>query len=82
MKDIWSTNVQYYIDLILMEGPCSYTMDSGKNNRCFIVHGYMLDNIQACLYMGRYFIIHNIYWKIFLYFWNAMPLQKFQMKIL
>ena len=43
-----------YIDLILMEGPCSYTMpmDSRKNNRCFIVHGYMLDNIQACLYMG------------------------------
>ena len=32
MKDIWCTNVQYYIDLILMEGPCSYTMDSGKNN--------------------------------------------------
>ena len=52
MKDIWCTNVQYYIDLILMEGPCSYTMDSRKNNRCFIVHGYMLDNIQACLYMG------------------------------
>ena len=45
-------NVQYYIDLILMEGPCSYTMDSRKNTRCFIVHGYMLDNIQACLYMG------------------------------
>ena len=28
MKDIWCTNVQYYIDLILMEGPGSYTMDS------------------------------------------------------
>ena len=44
--------VYNYIDLILMEGPCSYTMDSRKNNRYFIVHGYMLDNIQACLYMG------------------------------
>ena len=51
MKDIWWTNVQYYIDLILMEEPCSYTMDSRKNNRYFIVHVYMLDNIQACLYM-------------------------------
>ena len=30
MKDIWCTNVQYYIDLILMEGPCSYTMIVGK----------------------------------------------------
>ena len=52
MQYIWSTNVQYCIDLILMEGPCSYTMDSRKNNTYFIVHGYMLDNIQACLYMG------------------------------
>ena len=29
MKGIWCTNVQCYIDLILMEGRlCSYTMDS------------------------------------------------------
>ena len=38
--------------LILMEGPCSYTIDSRKNNRYFIIHRYMLDNIQACVYHG------------------------------
>ena len=53
MKDIWCTNVQYYIDLILMEGPGSYTMDSRNiYKQYFIAHRYMLDNIQACLYMG------------------------------
>ena len=39
MKDIWCTNVQYYIDLILMEGPGSYTMDSRYMNNILLFIG-------------------------------------------
>ena len=39
MKDIWCTNIQYYIDLILMEGPGSYTMDSRYMNNILLFIG-------------------------------------------
>ena len=39
MKDIWCTNVQYYIDLIRMEGPGSYTMDSRYMNNILLFIG-------------------------------------------